>query len=45
MKDYAGGSHGKGNRPVESGSGNAPVATASGNRFPAGTGPVPLKGK
>jgi|TARA_B110000211_G_C14037943_1_gene535430 hypothetical protein len=45
MKDYAGGSHGKGNRPVQSGSGNAPVATASGNRFPAGTGPVPLKGK
>ena len=38
MKSYAGGSHGKGNRPVQSGSGNAPIAKASGNRFPAGKG-------
>ena len=38
MKSYAGGSHGQGNRPVQSGMGNKPVAKAGGNRFPAGKG-------
>jgi hypothetical protein len=38
MKSYAGGSHGKGNRSVQSGMGNKPVAKAGGNRFPAGKG-------
>jgi hypothetical protein len=38
MKSYAGGSHGKGNRPVKSGMGNKPVPKAGGNRFPAGKG-------